>query len=70
MKTIEKCSCAESQHMRKALKEINRIATTHTGVGPVDDLAQIANLAYQGDHLEALDGDPGVPGKVRTRSHG
>jgi len=66
-KKIEECSCDESSHLRRALLEIKRIATTNTHVGLADDLAQIGNLAHQGLHLEALVGDLAVPGTIRTR---
>ncbi len=57
---MEKCSCPESQHLRRALKAIRKIATSDTGWAMVDDLAQTGNLADQALRLTKLEGDPGV----------
>jgi hypothetical protein len=58
--SIDACSCEESGHLRAALKTIWRICHGETPGTPVDDLAQIANLASQGLALEPLEGDPAV----------
>lgn len=58
MGKIEKCSCPEAQHLRRALKAIRRIAGEDTGL--VDDIAQINNLAGQALRLAKLEGDPAV----------
>lgn len=57
---IEKCSCPESQHLRRALAAIRRIAGDDTDRPMVDDLAQINNLAGQALKLAKLEGDPAV----------
>ncbi len=56
----EKCGCDESAHLRRALKAIIRMAQEDTRQGPVDDLAQINNLAFQALKLRRLVGDPGI----------
>lgn len=47
-------------HLRNALKKIINVATSETGMRFVDDIAQIANLAEQGLHLQPLVGDPAL----------
>lgn len=57
---LPRCSCDESQHLRKALELVRRICHGETPGTPIDDLAQCANLASQGLELLPLEGDPGV----------
>lgn len=56
--TIEKCSCTEAEHLRKALRKILKRATTVTDTNELGDLVQIANLAEQGLKLQPLVGEP------------
>ena len=66
-KKLEVCSCTESRHLRRALQEILRIATTHTDGTLIDDVAQCGNLADQALRLAPLVGDPGLTTTVKAR---
>jgi len=57
-KTIEKCSCDESTHLRKALRKILKRASEETDTNLLGDMIQIAYLADQGLRLEPLVGEP------------
>jgi len=59
-KKIERCSCPESEHLRRALRMITALAGEDTRQGATDDLAQIYNLADQALELQDLVGDPGL----------
>jgi hypothetical protein len=48
------------EHLIQACKAILRVCHGRTPGGPVDDLAQCANLAEQGMKGQPLVGDPGV----------
>ena len=69
MPKIERCSCPESQHLRKALTAIKYICSNDTEQPMADDLAQINNLAHQGLKLQKLVADPGV-GDIAERTGG
>lgn len=69
MSKIERCSCPESQHLRKALTAIQHICSIDTGQPMVDDLAQINNLTEQALKLRKLTADPGV-GDISKRTGG
>jgi hypothetical protein len=69
MPKIERCSCPESQHLRKALTAIQFVCMNDTGQPMVEDLAQCANLAGQGLMLLKLTADPGV-GDIAERTKG
>jgi len=67
-KKIERCSCPESLHLRKALRMIRVLAGEETRQDMGVDLAQIHNLTHQALELEKLEGDPGLaslPANVR-----
>ena len=60
MANLPKCSCDESEHLRRALRAIFLISQTDTSGSLISDLVQIANLAQEGLTLQTLEGDPGV----------
>lgn len=64
MAVIEKCSCPESEHLRRALEEIMKIRDKAVSVLPeserearyADALDQICELALAGMQLKSLVG--------------